>query len=63
MCWGPHMLCGPLSEFFPQMWGHSDYGGRGRFVDQEISLGMYSRHRDRQDIDMDIANVQKFKAS
>jgi len=63
MCWGPGMLCGPLSEFFPQMWGSGDYGGHGRFVDQEISLGTYSRPRDRQDIDMDIANVQKFKAS
>jgi len=45
------------------MWGRSDYGGRGRFVDQKISLGTYSRPRDREDIDMYIANVQRFKAS
>jgi len=46
-----------------KLWGRGDYGGRGRFVDQEISLGTYSRPRDRQDVDMYIANVQKFKAS
>ena len=45
------------------LWGRGDYGGRGRLVDQEISLGTYSRPRDGQDVDMYIANIHKFKAS
>jgi len=50
-------------EVWKFVWGRGDYGGRGRFVDQEISLGTYSRPRDRQDVDMYIANIQRFKAS
>jgi len=49
--------------FRSHAWGRGDYWGRGRFVDQEISLGAYSRRRDGQDVDIYIANVQEFKAS